>query len=309
MTTENTELIHETNNRNYVPVKLDTYIPWGNYKDIESIVKSKVFYPTYITGLSGNGKTMGIMQACANLKRECIRVNLTVETDEEDLLGGFRLVNGDTVWQDGPVVEAMKRGAVLLLDEIDLASHKIMCLQPILEGNGVYLKKINQQVKHASGFTIFATANTKGKGSEDGNFIGTNMLNEAFLDRFPATIYQDYPPMDIEKQILLASADADVESLNIPDEELTEDKTFEITRLISNSLSWAEQIRQSHKEGVDGLDSVITTRRLVDLIRTYLIFGSEEKALNIILERFDGETRESFMEMYRAVAKPTKKSN
>ena len=172
---------------NLVPSKEQTFVPFGNYKDIKNIVKSKIFYPTFITGLSGNGKTLNIIQSCAELKRELIRVNITIETDEDDLLGGFRVQDGETVWHDGPVVDAMKRGALLLLDEIDLASNKIMCLQPILEGNGVFLKKIGQFVEPKDGFNIIATANTKGKGSDDGRFIGTNILNEAFLERFPVT--------------------------------------------------------------------------------------------------------------------------
>lgn len=293
--------------KSYVPSTDDTYEPWGNYNTILKIIKSKLFYPVYITGLSGNGKTLSILQACAKEQRECIRVNITTETDEDDLLGGWRLVNGDTVWQDGPVIEAMRRGAVLLLDEIDLASHKIMCLQPILEGRGVYLKKVNEQVSHTPGFTVFATANTKGKGSEDGNFIGTNILNEAFLDRFPATLYQDYPPYEIEEKILTKSLDKAGKELNIQDSDFGEKEVQQLLGFISNSLRWAERVRQSYKEGVDGLESVITTRRLVDFGRSYLIFRDVDVALDMILERFDEETKAAFKEFYKLSYKSTPK--
>jgi len=174
--------------RDLIPPVSDSYVPFGNYKDIKKIIQSGIFYPTFITGLSGNGKTFSVEQACATLKRELIRVNITIETDEDDLIGGFRLVNGATVWHNGPVIEALERGAILLLDEIDLASNKILCLQSVLEGNGLFLKKIGRFVRPTAGFNIFATANTKGKGSDDGRFIGTNVLNEAFLERFPVTL-------------------------------------------------------------------------------------------------------------------------
>lgn len=309
MTTETlvNNAVHETFVRNYVPAKSEAYVPWGHYDKVKKIIQSKIFFSTYITGLSGNGKTMGIMQACAELGRECIRVNITCETDEDDLLGGFRLVNGDTVWQDGPVVEAMKRGAVLLLDEIDLASSKIMCLQPILEGNGVYLKKINEQVYHKPGFTVFATANTKGKGSENGQFMGTNVMNEAFLDRFPVTLFQDYPPADIERKILELAGEGTLTSLGVSESSFTEDElqTFilEIDSIITNAIEWAAYIRKCYDNGSDGVESVITTRRLVDFIRAYMIFRNEKEALAMVLERFDEEQRKSFMEFYEVSAK------
>jgi len=188
---------------NIVPTKDKNFVSFGNYPDVKNIIKSNRFYPVFITGLSGNGKTMAVTQACAELKKELIRVNITIETDEDDLLGGYRLKDGQTVWQNGPVIEAMERGAVLLLDEIDLASNKIMCLQPILEGSGVFVKKINKWVKPKDGFNVIATANTKGQGSEDGKFIGTNVLNEAFLERFPVTFEQKYPATSTEKKILV----------------------------------------------------------------------------------------------------------
>ena len=188
--------------QNLIPTKDDTFVKFGNFGDIKKIIQSRLFYPTFITGLSGNGKTFGVEQACAQLGRELIRVNITIETDEDDLIGGFRLVNGETAWHNGPVVEALERGAILLLDEIDLASNKILCLQSILEGKGVFLKKIGRFVKPAAGFNVFATANTKGKGSDDGRFIGTNVLNEAFLERFPVTFEQSYSAPATEQKIL-----------------------------------------------------------------------------------------------------------
>ena len=258
-----------------------TFVPWGHYKDIKSVVKSKIFYPTFITGLSGNGKTLNVLQACSELKRECIRVNVTIETDEDDLLGGFRLVNGETAWHDGPVVDAMKRGAVLLLDEIDLASNKIMCLQPILEGKGVFLKKINEYIEPAKGFNIIATANTKGKGSDDGRFIGTNVLNEAFLERFPITFEQSYPTVKIEQNIVLKV----FESLGIKDKEFAE-----------NLVKWADVIRKTFYDG--GIDEIISTRRLVHIANAYAIFNNKMKAIQVCTNRFDEDTKNSFLDLY-----------
>ena len=261
-----------------------TFVPWGHYKDIKSVVKSKIFYPTFITGLSGNGKTLNVLQACSELKRECIRVNVTIETDEDDLLGGFRLVNGETAWHDGPVVDAMKRGAVLLLDEIDLASNKIMCLQPILEGKGVFLKKINEYIEPAKGFNVIATANTKGKGSDDGRFIGTNVLNEAFLERFPITFEQSYPTVKIEQNIVLKV----FESLGIKDKEFAE-----------NLVKWADVIRKTFYDG--GIDEIISTRRLVHIANAYAIFKNKMKAIQVCTNRFDEDTKNSFLDLYTKV--------
>ena len=269
---------------NLVPSKEATFVSFGNYKDIKNIVKSKIFYPTFITGLSGNGKTLNIIQSCAELKRELIRVNITVETDEDDLLGGFRLVNGATVWHDGPVVDAMKRGAVLLLDEIDLASNKIMCLQPILEGNGVFLKKIGKFIEPQPGFNIIATANTKGKGSDDGRFIGTNILNEAFLERFPVTFEQQYPPIKVEQKILENVMDA----YNLKDSKFTE-----------NLVKWADVIRKTFYDG--GVDEIIATRRLVHIINAYAIFKNKLKAVQVCVNRFDDDTKNSFLDLYSKV--------
>ena len=272
---------------NIIPAKDPVFVPWGYFKDIKSIVSSKQFYPIFITGLSGNGKTMNVSQACAQVKRECIRVNITIETDEDDLLGGYRLQEGQTVWQNGPVIEAMERGAILLLDEIDLASNKIMCLQPILEGNGVFLKKINKFVKPAPGFNVIATANTKGQGSEDGKFIGTNILNEAFLERFPITVEQSYPTNKIESKILL----------NVMSEKgLTKNADI---KFAENLVSWADIIRKTFYEG--GVDEIISTRRLVHIVEAFTIFKDKMKAIEMCTNRFDNDTKTSFMDLYSKV--------
>ena len=278
-------LTMESVQQNLVPEKDDTFVQFGNFGDIKKVISSRLFYPAFITGLSGNGKTFGVEQACSQLGREIIRVNITIETDEDDLIGGFRLVDGETVWHNGPVVEAMQRGAILLLDEIDLASNKIMCLQSILEGNGVFLKKIGKQIKPAAGFNVIATANTKGKGSDDGRFIGTNVLNEAFLERFPITFEQAYPTVAIETKILTKVA----ESLNIP-------MVSEHTDFIKHLTDWADIIRKTFNDG--GVDEVISTRRLVHIIKAYSIFGKKDKAIKVCLNRFDDETKETFVELY-----------
>jgi MoxR-like ATPase len=264
-----------------VPSKDANFVPFGNFSDVKKVIQSGIFYPTFITGLSGNGKTFSVEQACASLKRELIRVNITIETDEDDLIGGFRLVNGETVWHNGPVIEALERGAILLLDEVDLASNKILCLQSVLEGKGIFLKKTGRYVQPAAGFNVFATANTKGKGSDDGRFIGTNVLNEAFLERFALTFEQDYPSVTIETSILKkASAD-----LNALDEKFCE-----------NLANWADIIRKTFKDG--GIDEVISTRRLVHIIRAYAIWQDRLKAIKVCVNRFDDETKQSFIELY-----------
>jgi hypothetical protein len=271
--------------QNLIPKKDNTFVSFGNFTDVKKVVQSGIFYPVFITGLSGNGKTFSIEQSCAQLKRELIRVNITIETDSDDLLGGFRLVNGETVWHNGPVVEAMERGAILLLDEIDLASNKIMCLQSVLEGKGVFLKKIGKHVSPKAGFNVIATANTKGKGSDDGRFIGTNVLNEAFLERFPITFEQEYPTITIETKILTKVA----ESLNIP-------MIGEHTDFVKHLCTWSEIIRKTFNDG--GIDEVISTRRLVHIIKAYSIFGKKDKALKVCLNRFDDETKSTFVELY-----------
>lgn len=267
-----------------VPEKISTYVPWGHFSDVEKIVSSGIFYPIFITGLSGNGKTTMVEQICAKLNREMYRVNITKQTDEDDLLGGFRLVNGETVWCDGPVVRAMKQGGVLLLDEIDLASHNIMCLQPVLEGKGIFLKKTGEWVKPASGFTIFATANTKGKGSDDGRFIGTNILNEAFLDRFSVTMEQEYAPKNVEKKIVC----------KIMDKHDAKDVDF-----AEKLVKWADSIRQCFYQ--DAVDEIITTRRLGDIVTAYSVFGDRLKAITMAVSRFDDSTKESFITMYSKI--------
>ena len=272
---------------NIVPDKDPVFVPWGYFKDIKKIVSSKAFYPIFVTGLSGNGKTMNVSQACAAANRECIRVNITIETDEDDLLGGYRLQDGQTVWQDGPVIEAMKRGALLLLDEIDLASNKIMCLQPILEGNGVFLKKINQFVKPEKGFNVIATANTKGQGSDDGKFIGTNILNEAFLERFPITIEQAYPTNKIEEKILLNV---------MSDKKLTSTVDSEFA---TSLVTWADIIRKTYYEG--GVDELISTRRLVHIVEAFSIFKNKMKAIEMCTNRFDLDTKTSFLDLYTKI--------
>ena len=269
---------------NIVPNKDPVFVSFGNYPDLKSIVKSNMFYPVFITGLSGNGKTMGVTQACAESKKELIRVNITIETDEDDLLGGYRLKDGQTVWQNGPVIEAMERGAVLLLDEIDLASNKIMCLQPILEGSGVFVKKINRFVKPSHGFNVVATANTKGQGSDDGKFIGTNVLNEAFLERFPITFEQKYPTAKIEEKILVGTLAKSGKK----------DADF-----CKKLVTWADVIRKTYFDG--GVDEIISTRRLVHIIQAYTIFNSKVKAIEVCTNRFDDDTKNSFMELYTKV--------
>jgi MoxR-like ATPase len=270
--------------QNLIPDKDDTFVKFGNFGDIKKIIQSSIFYPAFITGLSGNGKTFSVEQACAQLKRELIRVNITIETDEDDLIGGFRLVNGETVWHNGPVVEALERGAVLLLDEIDLASNKILCLQSVLEGKGVFLKKIGRYVKPTAGFTVVATANTKGKGSDDGRFIGTNVLNEAFLERFPVTFEQSYPAPATEQKILEGVA------LDLG----VEDRDF-CKRLVD----WADIIRKTFYDG--GIEEIISTRRLVHIIRAFSIFQDKGKAIQVCVNRFDDETKQSFLELYDKV--------
>ena len=270
--------------QNLVPEKDNTFVKFGPFNDIKKVIQSKQFYPTFITGLSGNGKTFGVEQACAQLKRELIRVNITIETDEDDLIGGFRLVNGATVWHNGPVIEALNRGAILLLDEIDLASNKILCLQSILEGKGVFLKKIGKFIKPANGFNIIATANTKGKGSDDGRFIGTNVLNEAFLERFPVTFEQEYPAPAVENKILTAVA----KNLGVDDADFCK-------RLVD----WGDIIRKTFYDG--GVEDIISTRRLVHIVRAYSIFNNKAKAIQVCVNRFDDETKQSFLELYDKV--------
>jgi hypothetical protein len=265
--------------QNLIPQKDDSFVRFGSFGDVKKIIQSRVFYPTFITGLSGNGKTFSVEQACAQLGRELIRVNITIETDEDDLIGGFRLVNGETVWHNGPVVEALERGAILLLDEIDLASNKILCLQSILEGKGVFLKKIGKVVQPSDGFNVIATANTKGKGSDDGRFIGTNVLNEAFLERFPVTFEQEYPTAAIEQKIL---------------NKLCADENF-----CKRLADWADIIRKTFYDG--GIEEIISTRRLVHIVKAFNIFEDKAKAIQVCVNRFDDDTKQAFLELYDKV--------
>ena len=268
----------------YLPEKFTGYVPWGNFNICRDVVKSKIFYPIFITGMSGNGKTLMVKEICARLKREFVRANITIETDEDDLIGGFRLINGETVWHDGPVLMAMKRGAVLLLDEIDLASNKIMCLQPILEGSSIYVKKIGKWVHPAPGFNVIATANTKGQGSDDGRFIGTNVMNESFLERFPVTIEQTYPSAKTEEKILV-------------NELAKHDKVDQ--DFVGNLVKWADVIRKTFMDG--GVDEIISTRRLVHIIGAYSIFNVKMRAIEMCVARFDSETKDSFLDLYTKV--------
>jgi MoxR-like ATPase len=270
---------------NLIPENDPLFVPFGSFKTIKQIIASNMFYPVYVTGLSGNGKTFSVEQACAQLKREVIRVNFTLETDEDDLIGGFRLVNGDTKFFKGPVINAMERGAVLLLDEIDLANPaKVMCLQSILEGKGYFIKKTGEFIKPADGFTVVATGNTKGKGSEDGRFIGTNVMNEAFLERFPITCEQDYPTPAIEKKILGKV----FENLCVNDDEYCE-----------KLIDWADIIRKTFYDG--GVDEVISTRRLVHIAKAYSIFENRMTAIDMCINRFDEDTKQSFRELYEKI--------
>ena len=267
---------------NLIPAKDDLFVPFGNFKTVRDIIKSQMFYPVFITGLSGNGKTYMVEQACAAMKREVIRVNFTVETDEDDLIGGFRLVDGDTKFFKGPLIKAMERGAVLLADEIDLANPaKVMCMQSILEGKGYFIKKTGEYITPAPGFNVIATANTKGKGSDDGRFIGTNILNEAFLERYPITCEQEYPNLSIEKKIL----DKVAATVNVSDD------TF-----IQKLVDWADIIRKTFKDG--GVDEIISTRRLVHIIKAYSIFNDRMTAITMCTNRFDDETKVAFLDLY-----------
>ena len=278
----NMAALHTSEAITLVPSKAKGYVPFGHFSDVRMIIKSGKFYPTYVTGLSGNGKTMMIEQICAQESRELVRANITKETDEDDLIGGFRLIDGKTVWQNGPVIVAMERGAILLLDEVDLGDAKLMCLQPVLEGKPIYLKKINRVITPAAGFNILATANTKGKGSDDGRFIGTNVMNEAFLERFSITFEQEYPSVKIEAKILN----------NVLQASGIEDKDF-----AEKLVNWADMIRKAFYDGA--VSDIISTRRLVHICEAFAIFGKDrEKAIKLCLNRFDVDTKNGFMDLY-----------
>ena len=269
--------------RSYTTVD-PTFVPWGSFKDITRIIKSEMFYPTYVSGLSGNGKTFMIEQACAKLGKEFIRVQINPETDEDDLLGGFRLINGETVFAKGPVLKAMEDGAILLLDEIDRATNKIMCLQGILEGKPVLVKKTGETIIPKKGFNVFATANTKGKGSDDGRFTAASILDDAFLERFTISVDMQFPSMAIEKRILNKHMD----------KFDTIDSDF-----VQKLVTWADIIRKTFYD--DGVDEVISTRRLCHIVQTFSIFNDKMKSIDLCTSRFDEDTKIAFLDLYTKV--------
>ena len=278
---------------NTVPNKDATYVPFGFFKQLEQIIKSKIFFSTFITGLSGNGKTTMVEQVCAKVKRECIRVNISIETDEEDLIGGNTLQDGNIVYREGPVLTAMRRGAVLLIDEIDRGSNKLMCLQSVLEGKPYFNKKTGEVIHPAPGFNVIATANTKGRGTEDGRFIAAQILDEAFLERFSITVEQEYPSVAIEKKIVLNK----MESYNIVD-----------TDFADKLIAWADIIRKTFEEG--GVDEIISTRRLINIVQAYSIFKDRAEAIKYCINRFDPDTKTAFMDLYQKMNTPeTAKAN
>jgi len=277
-------VITDLETKDLVPFKYDNYVPFGNFEDVLSIIQSKQFFPVFITGPSGNGKTMSIEQACAKAKRKFVCVSMTPDTDEGDLLGNYVLINGQMEWRDGPVTLAARQGAVLCIDEIDYGSNNLSCLQRVFEGKPFLLKKKNELISPAAGFTVFATANTKGKGSEDGRYMFTNVLNEAFLERFPNTFEQEWAPVSVEKKIVAK----ELESVG------KEDKDF-----ADKLVTWATVIRSTFDEG--GCDEVISTRRLVHIVKTYGIFGDKLKAIQFCLNRFDTDTKVTFLDLYTKI--------
>ena len=279
-----TETVNPLDNVKIIPEKMSNYVPFGHFKDVKNIIKSKMFFPVFITGLSGNGKTLMIEQTCAQLKRELFRVNITIETDEDDLMGGHTLVNGNVTFREGPVIKAMRKGAVLLLDEVDLGSNKLMCLQSVLEGKGYLIKKTGEWVTPTKGFTILATANTKGQGSDDGKFIGTQVMNEAMLERFAITMQQEYPPVKTERSIL----SKEMALTGEVDQEFCE-----------KLVDWADIIRKSYYEGA--IDDVVTTRRLVHIVNAYRMFNDKLKSITMCISRFDQETRDSILDLYTKI--------
>ena len=272
------------NNEIFVPAKDQYYVPWGNSKDVEMIVKSGSFYPTFITGLSGNGKTTMVEQACARTNREYVRVQITPETDEDDLIGGFRLIDGETVFAKGPVIKAMEAGALLLIDEIDRGSNKIMCLQGVLEGKPIMIKKTGEVIKPAEGFNVISTANTKGQGSEDGRFIAATIIDEAFLERFTITLEQPYPSMTIEKKIIIKHMD----KFDCKDTDFADRLT-----------QWSETIRKTFEDG--GVDDIVSTRRLCHIVQTFSIFNDRIKSIDLCISRFDNDTKEAFKDLYALI--------
>ena len=270
-----------------VPIKDTNYVPFGFYKDLESIIKSKVFYPVFITGLTGNGKTTMVEQVCSKLKRECVRVNVSIETDEDDLVGGSTLIDGNVTFREGPVILAMRRGAVLLIDEIDRGSNKLMCIQGILEGKPYFNKKNGDVIHPAPGFTVIATANTKGQGSDSGKYIAAQILDEAFLERFPITVEQEYPSAKVERTIIMNN----MEQHSCVDEEFAD-----------KLVTWAEVIRKTYLE--DAVDELISTRRLVHIVKAFSMFRDRQKAIELCINRFDSDTKNAFLDLYKKMEAP-----
>jgi hypothetical protein len=268
----------------YVPTVNKNFVQWGEYKNVKKIIESKMFFPVYISGMSGNGKTMMVEQACAKTKREYVRVQISPETDEDDLIGGFRLIEGETVFQKGPVIKAMEAGAILLIDEIDRGSNKIMCLQGVLEGNPILIKKTGETVSPANGFNVIATANTKGQGSDDGRFVSAQIIDEAFLERFVANINQPFPTSPIETKIV----EKHMNSYDVDDSEF-------VTKLVA----WSKIIRKTFDD--DGVDEVVSTRRLCHIAKAYSIFANRLTAIKMCISRFETETREAFLDLYTKI--------
>lgn len=273
-----------SNDEVYVPKVDPTYIKWGEFNSLVKIVESQLFYPVYISGLSGNGKTFMVEQVCAKTKREYIRVQISPETDEDDLIGGFRLINGETVFQKGPVIKAMERGCILLIDEIDRSTNKIMCLQGVLEGNPVLLKKTGEVIHPAPGFNIIATANTKGRGSDEGRFTAASIIDDAFLERFVCTIEQPYPQSNIEKKIVTKH----MAKFDVDDNEFAD-----------KLVAWSNVIRKTFEN--DGVEEVVSTRRLCHIVKSYSIFRDREKAIQMCINRFDSETKAAFLDLYSKI--------
>ena len=272
---------------NLVPINDNNYVPFGFFRDLESILKSKVFYPVFITGLTGNGKTTMVEQVCSKLKRECVRVNISIETDEDDLVGGSTLIDGNVTFREGPVILAMRRGAVLLIDEIDRGSNKLMCIQGILEGKPYFNKKNGDVIYPAPGFTVVATANTKGQGSDSGKYIAAQILDEAFLERFPITVEQEYPNSKIEHKIILNN----MKELGCVDEDFAD-----------KLVTWAEVIRKTYLE--DAIDELISTRRLVHIVKAFSMFKVRQKAIELCINRFDADTKNAFLDLYNKMEAP-----
>ena len=273
-----------SNDEVFVPEYDPTFVAWGNFNEIIKVLKSGMFYPTFVSGLSGNGKTFQIEQACAKLNREYVRVQISPETDEDDLIGGFRLIKGETVFQKGPVIKAMEAGAVLMIDEIDRGTNKIMCLQGVLEGKPVLIKKTGEVITPKDGFNIIATANTKGKGSEDGRYSGATIIDDAFLERFTITLEQTFPTMATEEKIVMKH----MQKFEAVDEEFG--------KLL---VGWADAIRKTFYD--EGIDEVISTRRLCHIVQTFSIFGKRDKAIALCVNRFDDDTRAAFIDLYEKV--------